>query len=273
MTTLDEPLYYFTADLITLDQLDLIFLVLIALIFWTYDKTKGFQLFFLLSLSVSLAHIILLFLPGIFVGQEQLPITHTPVQAVMTFSAFFIPLARNRVELAATLAPVFAISITFLLFTDVPVFSLIGAIGIGGFIVYGFYRSFEWIGGMPDRYVMAFAIVFPAFLTAVIYPYTSYLLHTGYLLGAGIGVSLEFVKVRTSIKKAGFLQRLAAAAAGLAGISAAHIFSPVLFSPFPLPALAQGIALGLWITLIFPLLLVLTGIYDQDGRAEIVEPR
>ncbi|PYZ98594.1 hypothetical protein CR205_08430 [Alteribacter lacisalsi] len=270
MTSFNDSLYYFTADFIPSAQIDLIFLIIIALIFWTWNKTTGFQLLFLLSLSVSIAHIIQLFLPAIYVGQEQLPLTHTTVQAVTTFFAFFIPLAKNRLELAAVLGPVMAVSVTFLLFTGVPVFSLVGAIIIGGFIVYGFYRSFDWIGAMPDRYVMAFAIVLPAFLAGIIYPHTAYLLHAGYLLGAGIGVSLEFVKVRMNVSAAGFSKRLPAAAAGLAGIAALNIFAPFLFSPLPLPLLAQGIATGLWITIVLPILLVSLKIYEQEGKGKII---
>ncbi len=241
----------------------MVFLVLIGLTFWAINKTIGFQLLFLLSFSVIIAHIIRLFLPVVYIGDNLVPLTHPPIQAVMTFFAFFIPLARSRLELIATLAPIFAFSLTFLLFTNTPVFSIVSAIVIGGFIVYGFYRSFDWIESMPDRYLMLFSIVLPIFLAAIIYPNTSYLLHAGYLLGAGTGVSCEFIKVRMNIPSS-LSRRLIAALIGLSGIALLKVFAP-------LPLFGNGIAIGLWITLIVPLLLVMFNIYSQEGKGTLID--
>ncbi|WP_026689300.1 hypothetical protein [Alteribacter aurantiacus] len=273
MTGLNESLPYLSSEFTLVTELDIIFLVLIGLIFWAINKTIGFQLFFLLSFSVTISHIIQLFFPGLIIGNNWVPLTHLPVQAVMTFFSFFIPLTRNRLELVACVAPILAFSITFLFFTQSSVFSIVGAILIGGFIVYGFYRSFDWIGAMPDRYIMAFAIILPVFLVALIYPNTQALLHTGYLLGAGVGISLEFIKVRMSIPSASFRSRITGCGIGLVGIALVKIFSPILFSWMPLPLFTMGLIIGLWITLIVPTLLVLTKLYQQDGIADVIKNR
>ncbi|MBM7097302.1 hypothetical protein JSY36_16335 [Bacillus sp. H-16] len=273
MTPFNESLPYLTSEFILVTELDIIFLVLIGLIFWAVNKTIGFQLFFLLAFSVTISNIIQLFFPGVIIGSTWVPLTHLPVQAVMTFFAFFIPLTRNKLELSASVAPILAFSITFLFFTNASVFSIVGAIIIGGFIVYAFYRSFDWIGSMPDRYVMVFSIILPVFLAAVIYPNTQALLHTGYLLGAGVGISLEFIKVRMSIPSATLRKRLTASAFGLFGIALFKIFAPFFFSWLPLPLFTMGVIIGLWITFIVPLLLVVTKFYKQEGVTQILESR
>ncbi|WP_078597087.1 hypothetical protein [Evansella clarkii] len=245
----------------------IVFLIFMGGIFWSVNKATGFQVLFLTVFSMSIAHIITLHIPYFHAGDELLPFTHPNIQAVTTFFAFFIPLARNKTDVVLCMIPPALFSIMLLILTDTTAFSIAGGVLIGGFIVYTFYRSLDWIGGMPELYLIIFSILLPLFLAAILYPVNELLIYPGILLGTGIGVTLESIKIKMDISRNSPRKRFIAFFIGSAGILLFY-GTDLLFNAWvPLPEMTLGIALGLWITILVPVLLILLKVYKPQTEA------
>ncbi|RKL68757.1 hypothetical protein CR203_01540 [Salipaludibacillus neizhouensis] len=242
------------------------FLVLVGIIYWTISKKIGFQALYLTIFSLSLGYIITMYLPYLYTNDQLLPLTHPHIQAVMTLFSIFIPLVRRQVEIIMCLIPPLFISVIYLLLQGTPVFSIVGGILIGGFISYMYYRSFDWIEAMPERYVFGFAIIVPIFIGILIYPQNDFLILPGLLLGSGIGIALEQYKLRISITTSSGMSKLIALMIGSSGLILSHLF--FLFNPviFTLYYSLLGFLAGLWITFLIPLLLFSTKLYGQQSK-------
>lgn len=243
------------------------FLVIVGIIYWTISKKIGFQALYITVLSLCFGYIITMYFPYVYTNEQLLPATHPHIQAVMTLFSLFIPLVRRQIEMVLCLIPPFLISISYLLVQGTPVFSIVGGILIGGFISYMYYRSLDWLGAMPERYIFGFAIIVPLFMAILIYPENDFLFLPGILLGSGIGVTLEQYKTRMSIQTSTGIGKLLALVIGSSGLIISQLF--FMFNPviFTLNYLTLGILAGLWVTFLMPLLLTLTKLYDQQGKS------
>ncbi|WP_416149541.1 hypothetical protein ACM26V_00645 [Salipaludibacillus sp. HK11] len=249
------------------DWLLLSFLILAGIVYWTISKRIGFQMLYLTILSLTLGFVITRYFPFLSREDQLLPLTHPHIQASMTLFSFFIPLVRRRIEVILCLFPPLVISISYLFLQGISVFSIVGGILIGGFISYMFYRSLDWMGAMPEPYLFTFAIIFPVFIGGLIYPYTTYFFLPGILLGAGIGVSSEQFKIRINLESSNNISKLLSLLLGIFGLIMGYllfILSPI---SFPFLFLFTGIFVGLWITFFVPFILVVTKIYDRQGKS------
>ncbi|MDG5788708.1 hypothetical protein QA612_14605 [Evansella sp. AB-P1] len=251
------------------DWLIILFLLIVGGIFWTIHMRLGFQVLYLTLLSMSIAHIITLYFPYMYTNDELLPITQPNVQTTMTLFAFFIPLARSRLHVLLCLTPPVLMSLLLVILTETHIFSIIGGILIGGFIIYTFYRTLDWIGAMPEPYLFVSAILFPLFLAAIIFPSELYLIYPGILLGSGIGVALEVFKVRMKISKTSILKRTGAFLIGALGIILFFGTDRFIQSWIPFTELTTGIVIGLWITFFVPILLILFKIYERKTKSRV----
>ncbi|NJP37644.1 hypothetical protein [Alkalicoccus luteus] len=245
-----------------------VWLITAGTIFWTLDKRSGFQLLYLTVLSLSLGYIILMYFPFLLLSNDSVPFTHPHIQATVTLFAFLIPLCRRKTEAALCISAAAAVSLIYLLAGGVPVFTVTGGILIGGFISYTFYRSLEWIGSMPDAYLFSFAIILPFFLALLLAPDELFLVLPGLLLGTGIGAVLEQYKVRMFVEQTGVSAKWLASVIGAAGILFVHFGVRPAFDGFLIGDVAAGLFLGLWITIILPFIMVVSGLYVQYGRGE-----
>ncbi|WP_280768405.1 hypothetical protein [Salipaludibacillus daqingensis] len=242
------------------------FLILAGMVYWTISKRIGFQILYLTTLSLSFGFIITMYFPFLYAEDQHLPLTHPHIQASMTLFSFFIPLVRRRIEVLLCLFPPFVISLSYLFLQESSVFSVVGGILIGGFISYMFYRSLDWMGSMPEPYLFAFAIILPVFIGGLIYPNTSFLLLPGLLLGAGIGVTFEQYKIRMSVSHSN-ISKLLSLILGTSGMIMGYLIFIVSPISFPFLFLIVGILGGIWITFFVPTLLILTKIYEQQGKS------
>ncbi|MBU9712220.1 hypothetical protein [Evansella tamaricis] len=245
------------------------FLIFIGAIYWNYDKRIGFQLLYLTLLSISLAHVIILYFPYLYTVDALLPVIHPQVQVTMTFFAFFIPLTRNRLQIFFCLVPPVAMSLSLVVFWGTPVFSIVGSIFLGGFIIYTFYRTLDWIGSMPEPYLITFSIIIPVFLAALIYPSETYLIYPGILLGTGIGAAWEAFKVRMSVPEEHSYKKVIALLVGGTGLMLFYGLDQLIYPWIPIPHMASGLFLGLWISFIVPLLLTGLKLYQKEGRSRV----
>ncbi|MCE7794311.1 hypothetical protein K8O68_18180 [Salipaludibacillus sp. CUR1] len=243
------------------------FMIITGVIYWTLSKRLGFQVLYLTVLSLSFGFIITMYFPYLYTEEQLLPLTHPHIQASMTLFSFFIPLVKRRVEVMLCLFPPLVISVSYLFIQNTPVFSIVGGILIGGFISYMYYRSLDWMGAMPEPYLFAFSIILPLFLGGLIYPETGFLLLPGILLGAGTGVTLEQFKVRAKIKPGNMTAKLLSLLLGGFGLVMGYLIYS--FGPFNFPfmTLVAGIFAGLWLTFFVPLLLLVTKVYEQQGKS------
>ena len=242
----------------------LFFLIFMGGIYWSVNKRVGFQVLYLTIFSMTIAHIITLHFPYFYSNDELVPFTHPNIQALMTFFAFFIPLARHRRDVVLCLMPPAIISILLVILTATPIFSIVGGLLIGGFIVFTFYRTLEWVGGMPEFYLLVSSMLLPLFLAAILYPVELYLLYPGVLLGTGIGVTLETLKTKFNIQRNPPQKRFLAFFIGSAGLFIFYGTDQLIKTWIPLPDMTLGLVLGLWITFILPVLLQLFKVYDSQ---------
>ncbi|MBU9724180.1 MULTISPECIES: hypothetical protein [Bacillaceae] len=247
----------------------LLFLIGVGTIYWAINKKIGFQVLYLTLFSMSVAQIITLHFPYLYTNDELLPFTHPQVQIMMTFFSFFIPLCRTRKAIILCLLPPLLTSVLFIAFGAVPLFSIVGAILIGGFIIYTFYRTLDWIGSMPEPYIIIFAIILPVFLAAIIHPTEKLLIYPGILLGAGIGYTLESFKVRMKIPKPPHIRGLLASIIGISGIIVLYGIDRLVYQWVPTTEITIGLVLGLWITLIVPILITAVKLYKTEGHSRI----
>ncbi|UCZ54591.1 hypothetical protein LGQ02_07515 [Bacillus shivajii] len=256
-------------SIVPVDWLLFIFLLFMSFLYWNISKRIAFQLLYLTTLSIIVANIITLYFPFLYTDEALIPITASSVQAMMTFFAFFIPLARNRKEVGLFLLPPAVFSFLLLILTDIAVFTIVGGLLIGGFIIYSFYRTLDWIGGMPEPYLFIFSMVLPLFLAGIIFPNNEYMFYPGILLGSGIGVSLEIFKVRLQTENTTIPKRAIGLIIGFAGLAIFYGVDRILQPWLPLPELTKGIIIGLWITLFVPVVLIFFKLYERQGKSRV----
>lgn len=268
MKKLNNDIYYSSLSSYSIwsEWLLLSFLILTGLVYWTVSKRIGFQILYLTILSLSFGFIITMYFPFLRTDDQLLPLTHPHIQASMTLFSFFIPLVRRKIEVILCLLPPLIISLSYFFFQGSPVFSIVGGILIGGFISYMFYRSLDWMGAMPEPYLFTFAIILPVFIGGLIYPYTSFLLLPGILLGAGIGVTMEQFKVQMSLPTQ-TMSKLLSMLLGSFGMIMGYLIFIVSPISFPFLFLVAGTVAGLWVTFLVPALLISTKIYTQQGKS------
>ncbi|ADH99783.1 hypothetical protein [Salisediminibacterium selenitireducens] len=255
----------FTHIEIISEYLFLSLLAIVSIVLWTKHKRLGFNMLYLTILSLTVGYIILLNIPYLFTEDGLIPITHPHIQATMTLTGFIIPLLIRRSFVFLTLIPITLICIYYLFIYQIPLFSIIGGLFIGGFISYAFFKSQDWMGAMPDPYLLAFAIVIPIAALFFIYPEMPLVYLPGVMLGAGVGTGLETLKIRMSISSSNLRNKIVASGLGLFGIILGYLLYSLHLFDGPFPSILLGIVTGLWITFFVPYLSVLLGFYGREG--------
>lgn len=247
------------------EYLFLALLVIVSSVLWTKHKRLGFNILYLTILSLTIGYIVLLNVPYLYTEEGLIPVTHPQLQAVMTLTGFVIPLILRKSFVLLSLLPVILISTVYLLFYDIPLFSIIGGLFIGGFISYAYFRSQDWMGSMPESYLLMFAVTLPIAALFFIFPETPIVYLPGVMLGAGVGIGIETLKVRMSLSSSTFKNKIICLIMGVFGLFLGYLLYSLQLFDSPILSLGLGLLTGLWITLIVPFLAVTLGFYGREG--------
>ncbi|MBB5173090.1 hypothetical protein [Texcoconibacillus texcoconensis] len=237
----------------------------IGLLYWSINRTVGFHLLLISSFSLSLSLLFHQYVPLIYTNNTTVTFTHPHIQLVTALFAYFIPLIRNKRQLLLTLSPIVLISFFFFFLAETHVYTIAGSVVIGGFIIYMFYRSFDWIEGMPEKTFIFLTLLIPSALISLIYPLTSAMIYPGILFGASIGYSLERLKVRSIINGASLINRCIAFFIGSAGVIAIYFVFRLPFVQLPFFSFTFGTIVTLWITFIAPYMFYALHLYSREG--------
>lgn len=240
----------------------LLFLILMNAFIWTTHKRLGFQIFYVTLLSLTIAFVLVMQLPYIYTRSDTILITNPLTQSITTFFLLFIPLVKNRVQLIICVLIPLGTGV-YLLLQDISLISLLNALLIGAFIVYAYYRSLDWLSGVPESYLISLAVLLPVFLGGILYPNFSFMFLPGLMLGIGVGIMMELLKIQVDISKLTFYQRIATIFIGSTGILLLIFFNDLIGNITVFDNLIFGCLLGIWMTLIVPMLLVAINIYPK----------
>ncbi|PRO66700.1 hypothetical protein [Alkalicoccus urumqiensis] len=242
-----------------------------GVVIWSLHKRAGVELLYLTVLSLALSYILLMYVPPFEMTMgEAVAVTHPHIQATITLSAFLFPLCSKKWELAGCIFLPTAIAVSYLLLFQVPVFTIVGAVLIGGFLSYIYYHSLEWLGAMPDTYILAFAVILPIFTAVLIYPENYFLFLPGLLLGTGVGAAMEQYKVRMRLDAEGRRVRLWTGILGVSGIILLFMGVRPVIEQLPGGEGFSGFLTGLWITFLVPAAAVAGGHPRYGAGEEII---
>ncbi|AOM82660.1 hypothetical protein [Salisediminibacterium beveridgei] len=247
------------------EYLFLTLLVIVSTVIWTKHKRLGFNILYLTVLSLTIGYIILLNVPYLYTEDGLIPVTHPHLQAVMTLTGFVIPLLLRKSFVIISILPVILLSSVYLLVYDIPLFSIIGGLFIGGFISYAYFRSQDFMGAMPETYLLMFAITLPIAALFFIFPETPIVYLPGVMLGAGVGIGFEALKIRMSLSSSSFKNKIFCLTMGFFGIFLGYLLYSLQLFDSPFLSLGLGLITGLWITFIVPFLAVALGFYGREG--------
>ncbi|ADU29957.1 hypothetical protein [Evansella cellulosilytica] len=233
----------------------LLILICTSLVYWTKGRRIGFQLLYLTFLSICISYIILLNIPLFYTHQAYVPFTDPIVQTVVTIFLFFIPLCQSKKQITiCLLLPIF-FCIYSIVILQAPPISVVSGIIIGGFLVYTFYRTLDWIEGMPERLLLLFSIIFPLFLAIIIFPNIEHLFYPGILLGSAIGITVETLKVKVNNIPRSTTRMLFSVSLGTIGLIILYLMYMYTSSFIPMQEWISGLVIGIWVTLIVPYIL------------------
>ncbi|RSL30961.1 hypothetical protein D7Z54_23655 [Salibacterium salarium] len=242
---------------------DWLFLLVIAILYWTVDKHIGMKLLVIVTLSVYVHGLIRYTFSPLPAGSTfTFTFPAREVQAATSFLGFLIPeVSKKRFTLFSS-GVIFLIAGITLVHGAHSLHDVIMAVMIGGFIVYAVYRSMDWIGSVPEPYIFSFSLVLPSSLLLLFPEGAQY---AGFLLGGGIGYSFEKIKTRVSLSSH-MQNKIITAVIGLAGlliIAYAQTWLPstTLFH------FIHASLLGVWITFIHPLLSIRLGLNQQEEHS------
>ncbi|MCD8508716.1 MAG: hypothetical protein LRY73_01625 [Bacillus sp. (in: Bacteria)] len=154
-------------------------------------------------------------------------------------------------------------------FQAISLISIINALIIGGFIVYAFYRTLDWLAGVPEPYLVIFAFLLPLFIGGILYPHYQYMIIPGILLGSGVGTVLEALKIRINPVRLTFFQRSCAIIIGSTGILILLYGIDLFANVTIIHTFILGSLIGGWITFFMPMLLVVLNIYPTETRTKM----
>ncbi|WP_096201215.1 phosphatase PAP2 family protein [Bacillus sp. FJAT-45350] len=233
----------------------------IPFLFWTVDKHAGFRLLYLFMFSVYLNNILKDIFkvdrPDTSIDGYSMPSGHA--QATTVFWGFLIPFLSKKFFTFVAISVIALISFSRVYTNAHWTLDIVVGISIGIFLVYASYRALDWIGAMPDIYKLVLAIILPIALW-LLSPEDSY--YAGLLLGGGVGYFFEILKCRM-ILPTSYLRRGAAFLIGIIGLVMIERIGTILSGNLFIELLFSTL-LGLWITLIAPLLFVKIRLYNSE---------
>ncbi|MFB4164585.1 hypothetical protein ACE1TI_12305 [Alteribacillus sp. JSM 102045] len=242
---------------------DWFFLTVTALIFWIVDKHLGFKLLVVFALTVYIHGILEFSLPS----EASQPSTGSAyifppreVQIAAAFWGFLIPEVSDRRFTALASGIIIFISTNTLLYGGHSIQDIGVAILLGVFVVYIVYRSMDWIGSVPDPIIFSFSLVLPSSLL-LLFPEGAH--NAGLLLGGGTGYSFELIKSRMSFSKQ-LWKKAAAGSIGIGGLILI-VYTESFLPQLTLLQFLHAAFIGLWITLLLPMLSIKLGLYQQEG--------
>ncbi|SDH34766.1 hypothetical protein [Alteribacillus bidgolensis] len=244
---------------------DWFYLTIIALVFWTIDKNIGFNLLVIFSISVYINGFLQFTIPSaetseLSSGSFEFIFPPKEVQLASAFWGFLIPEISDRRYTALACSIIFFTSFVSLLYGERSIQDIIVAILLGIFVVYIVYRSMDWIGSVPEPIIFSFSLVLPSSLL-LLFPEGAH--YAGLLLGGGVGYSFELIKNRMIFSKH-LWKKAAAAATGLVGLLLI-VYLESLLSQTTLLQFLHTAFIGLWITLLLPMLSIKLGLHEQAG--------
>ncbi|SDH50579.1 hypothetical protein SAMN05192534_106130 [Alteribacillus persepolensis] len=237
---------------------DWFFLLLIALVFWSVDKHLSIKLLIIFALSTYTNHFLHHTIPTPSSDAVSSVLPPKDVQIATAFWGFLIPeISDKRYTLLACLL-IAALSFTEMQYGGYSVQDVIVAILLGSFFVYLIYRS-DWISSVPQPIIFSFTMVIPSALL-LLFPEGAY--YAGLLLGGGIGYNMELIKNRMQFATVMWKRGITC----IIGISGLFVIAylNIFFAPTTLFSFVHAILIGLWLTLLLPILSVKTGLYRQS---------
>lgn len=238
-------------------------------IIWCFEKRIGFQLLYLTFFSFCIAMVALLFFPPITLNNEQLPFQIEPfLQMIAVVSFYYIYGNTSKARLFVYfLLPFIAGSLFYLIF-PLHILTVINSILVGGFIIFTFRRSQDWLGGLPEPLLFSFTILLPIFFAILFYPTNEGILYSGILLGSGLGFLLELLKIRFTYVSLTFLKRILVFLIGALGLILIFLVES-LINIHPLSTFLFGFLIGAWICFFVPALFVSLKIYSVQKRQNV----
>lgn len=232
------------------------YLTTIALLYWTVDKHISFKLFIVLTLTLYI-HAFIYHL----IAEHSFPfLPAEPVQLATAFWGYFIAEVSNRKFTLFACVMIFLVSLVTLLHGFYTLQHVIIAMLLGVFIIYAVYRTRDWMNSAPESLVFSCSLVLPSALL-LLFPEGA--VACGLLLGGGVGYSVETIKNRM-VYPHQLMKRVIAGVIGFIGLFLLIYLHTWLFHSV-LTTFLHSALVGLWITLIYPLLMIYFGWYKQDG--------
>lgn len=248
-------------DVVSVLTNEWIYLMSIALLYWTVDKHISFKLFVVLALTIYIHA----FIYQLIAGEHSLSPSHQflpaeTVQLATAFWGYFIVEINNRKFSIIASVLILLIAIISFLSGDYAAHHIIVGMILGIFIIYAVYRTRDWMNTAPEPLIFSFSLVLPSALF-LLFPEGA--VACGLLLGGGVGYSVETIKNRMTypdyLKK-----RVAAGIIGLVGLLFLIYLQQWLLHSV-LTVYLHAAFVGLWVTLIYPLFMIYIGWYKQDG--------
>ena len=263
ITSLEHPLLHLLTTIINLISHDYFYIIISAILFWAFHKQIGFMLIYLVTGSMY-THILLNDLFNITGPSssniQEYSFPNGPTQITTTFLGYTATLfSRKPYTILALILILLTAFIQLHIGFHWPI-DIFGALLIGSFLVYLANRTQDWIGSMPDLTKLILAIALPMALM-FLSPISD--LYSGLLLGLGLGYLLEQIKIRMVIANQP-TKKLLACVIGLMGVVGIYYIGLLLPDLF-LVQFLHATLLGVWITLIAPMLFVSLSIYRQTG--------
>ncbi|MBU8907714.1 phosphatase PAP2 family protein [Desertibacillus haloalkaliphilus] len=266
LTELDHPLINLFFTFISFISHEYSYFLLIPFIYWVVHKKIGFYLFYVFLFSMYVNE----FLKSTFMIER--PGDHQPlttgysfpsghVQAATSFWGFLIPAISKRWFTVFACVYIGLISFSRLYTGAHWPADVVAAILISSFIIYMSYRSYDWLGSMPDNYKLIFSFVIPIALV-LLNPKSSFF--AGLLLGVGVGYGFEQIKNRMVISP-NYTRKTIAFLIGTIGLFSIYSLS-FLLPEQPAILFIHAALMGMWITWLAPMLFIKFKIYERSGK-------
>ncbi|SFE30743.1 phosphatase PAP2 family protein [Alteribacillus iranensis] len=241
-------------------------LAILALIFWVVDKHIGFRMLVVFALTLYVHGLIAFTLAPdtSSLSQQGFNFPAGSVQITTAVWGYLVPEIRDRRFTLIAIGVILLTSFLSYYYTGHSLQDIAAALFIGLFILYVVYRSLDWIGSVPEPIIFSFSLVLPSAML-LIYPEGAP--HAGLLLGVGAGHSMEQLKVRmiTAEKE---IKRAFSGLLGVVGLLFIIYIGGLLPETLVIHFLYTGF-LGLWITILQPLLASKMGLCEQEGHSRV----
>lgn len=261
---------FFSSIVPNINWFTFLLLALFGGIYWCYEKTSSFQILFLSLISLCVGTVATQFFPSLIINDELVPFATLPLlQFVSVISFYYIYGSENKERFFIYfLIPIF-LGIIFVIFQYIHILTMMNSIIIGGFVVFTFRRSEEWLGGMPEPLLLTIAFAIPFFFAIMLYPHETGLFYSGMILGTSVGTIYELSKLRFTYRSIRLREKMIALLLGNFGLLLIASLQK-LINFLPLGTIIHGALIGIWIYYIVPYILISFNIYRTEATGSIL---